>query len=381
MPRWPRVYLPDALYYVTVMGIYEQEIFKEGEDYKMLLDIVKKYKLEYGFKLYAYALLPNHFHLLLELSGKQKGAKGISAIMHDLNSSYTKYFNGKYARQGHLLKERFHAALVEKGPFLLKVAAYVHLNPQKLNLVSDAKDYPYTSYIFYLEKEIPVDSLINEERNEVLGLLGGSNYEEVTNRLSKDFDSNFYDCLKRGILGSKEFEEKVRKAHELYKKEKNNGLDWPKKIGVTAVLAAVLAAGLIFALKANTGKKDIPLDSKSLQQIRELLGGLEDTQWQIKVFPVKGGEVRSDIIRFKEGRFNSENLTLRGYGSSDYSLVIMDEDTIVWETKQASAEGTASWRGEVKQKEMQGALSLPDKNGNLQAFKFLSVTIKSKKDD
>ena len=379
MPRWPRVYLPDALYYVTVMGIYEQEIFKEAEDYKMLLDMVKKYKEEYGFKLYAYALLPNHFHLLLELSGRQKDEKGISAIMHDLNSSYTKYFNGKYARKGHLFKERFRATLVEKQPFLIKVAAYIHLNPQRLNLVSDAKDYPYTSYHFYLEKEIPIDGLINAERNEILGLSGGSSYEEAVNGLIKDLDLNFRNCLKRGILGSKEFEEKVRKAYELYKKEKNNGLDWPKKIGVTAVLAAVLAAGLIFALKANTGRKDITLDPKSLQQIRELLGGLEDAQWQIKVFSAKEGEARSDIIHFKEGRFNSENLTLRGYGSSDYSLVIMDEDTIIWETKQASAEGTASWRGEIKQKEMQGALNLLDNDGNAQAFTFLSVNYNSDK--
>ena len=143
-------------------------------------------------------------------------------------------------------------------------------------------------------------------------------------------------------------------------------------------MAAVLTAGLIFILKSHPGKKDIPLDPKSLQQIRQLLGDLEDTQWQIKVFPVKGGEISSDTIRFREGRFTSAGLGLKGYVPSDYSLVIMDEDTIIWETKQASSAGAVSWRGEVKQKEMQGTLNFLDNNGNAQAFTFLSINYSGK---
>ena len=67
MPRLPRIYLEKALYYITTRGDSSQHIFKEAEDFKVFLDLVKKYKEQYQFKLYAYCLLPEHFHLLLEL--------------------------------------------------------------------------------------------------------------------------------------------------------------------------------------------------------------------------------------------------------------------------------------------------------------------------
>ena len=86
MPRLPRIYIEGALYYVTCRAEPEQKLFQEKRDYDMYLEFLKKYRKDFGFKVFAYVLLPNHIHLLIEPSERAT----ISEIMHVLNSSYSK---------------------------------------------------------------------------------------------------------------------------------------------------------------------------------------------------------------------------------------------------------------------------------------------------
>ncbi|MDP3041235.1 MAG: transposase, partial [Candidatus Omnitrophota bacterium] len=199
MPRPPRISLEDALYYITSRCIYNQDIFKEEADYNAYFELIKKYKEQYKFRLYAYVLLPNHFHLLLELPDQEQESLkgGISEIMHGLNSSYTKYFNGKYGRKGHLFRDRFKTALVEKDPYLLKLTAYIHLNPQKINLVFSAKDYSFSSYALYINKEMPLQEFMQEEKNIILGLLGQANYEQFMQEIIKAGDLGLHNDLQK----------------------------------------------------------------------------------------------------------------------------------------------------------------------------------------
>ena len=100
----------------------------------MYFGLIKKYREQYQAQVYAYSLMPSHLHLLLEVDEKTT----ISTIMHNINSSYTKYYNGRYERKGHLFRERFKAALVEKDPkVLLNLTAYIHLNPKKLEILNE----------------------------------------------------------------------------------------------------------------------------------------------------------------------------------------------------------------------------------------------------
>ena len=257
MPRLPRIYIENALYYITGRSAHNQEIFKDEEDYKMFLELLKKYKEQYGFKLFAYVLLPDHFHLLLVVSGQNEESPkgGISEIMHDQNSAYTKYFNGKYDRKGHLFRERFKAALVEKEPYLLKLTAYIHLNPKRLNLLGEAKEYPYSSYMFYLDKELPFNILSDEEKKEVLGRLGGKSYADFAEGLSKEADylSLHKSLQKNRVLGNQEFQEKVKEAlAELGKKEESDepqGLSLGNKIARITFIVVLLGSGLTYILK------------------------------------------------------------------------------------------------------------------------------------
>jgi REP element-mobilizing transposase RayT len=114
MMKIPKIHIPGAVFYVTSRGDNNADIFKDNDDYKAYLELLKKYKTQYGFKLFAYCLMPSYLHLLIEL---KEGLK-LSDIMHDLSANYTKYFNGKYQRKGHLFQERYKVAILEKEGYM-----------------------------------------------------------------------------------------------------------------------------------------------------------------------------------------------------------------------------------------------------------------------
>jgi REP element-mobilizing transposase RayT len=391
MPRPPRIYLENALYYITSKGDDNQHIFKDDEDFKTFLELLKKYKAQYGFKLFAFCLLPEHFHLLLELPVQKEQIHkmvALGSIMHDLNSSYTKYFNGKYAKKGHLFRERYKAALIEKKPYLLKLTAYIHLNPKRLNLVSHPEQYPYSSYILYLNKEIPFEGPLKEEKEEILSLLEAKDYAQFVERIVNESDFPcLHNDLRKGILGTKDFTEEVRQALASYKKQGlTPGLSFGKKfrIGFLIVIASILGITYVLKLTMEERKtmRNAPLSVSRYKlptQIKKLLRDLEDTKWQIRLVPLTKGTVQNDIISFEDGKFISHNFLAKNYPASEYFLVIEDDDKIIWESQVAAQGAVAFWRGEIRKQEMGGGLRLRYVDGTIQDFSFVSVGYSRKK--
>jgi putative transposase len=413
MPRPPRISLEDALYYITSRCIYNQDIFKEDSDYHAYFELLKKYKEQYKFKLYAYVLMPSHFHLLLELPGSSEGdlKGGISEIMHGLNSSYTKYFNGKYGRKGHLFRDRFKTALVEKDPYLLKLTAYIHLNPAKLNLVLSAKDYPYSSYYLYIDKETPMREFMQEEKNIVLGLLGEKTYEQFMQELIKTKDLDLHnDLQKKGILGGTEFQSRVRaeldnkeekeeeKTDEIESRESTRGPGL--KVGTTVLFIALVGLGLTlvarFTLRENkpSGLKGPQVavsgenkpeffDPDKISAVKKITAEqaihsaakpkdvLEGTTWQITLRPISGGDAQSDTLDFAQKKFVSAVLQTKKFLPSNYSLRGGEGGKIIWETMQSSPEGIALWRADINPDgTMRGILSLRKEGLAVQDFTF-----------
>ena len=93
MARKPRIEFEGALYHVITRGNQRQHVFLDTEDYGRYLKILGTYKVRYGFTLYAYVLLGNHTHLLMETKGVP-----LSKILQGINQSYTMYFNRRYTR-------------------------------------------------------------------------------------------------------------------------------------------------------------------------------------------------------------------------------------------------------------------------------------------
>lgn len=134
--------------YVMARGNERRAIFRRNPDYRRFLTLLPEALHRYRVTLHAFALLPDHYHLLLDTP---RG--NLSAFMHDLNTAYTVYFNRKYDREGHLFRGRFKSLLVERETYLLAVSRYIHLNPVRANLVKEPEDYRWSSYRAYMGLE------------------------------------------------------------------------------------------------------------------------------------------------------------------------------------------------------------------------------------
>ena len=323
----------------------------------------------------------DHLHILMEVDDKTR----ISTLMHDLTSSYTKYFNGRYQRKGHLFRERFKAALIEKNPkLLLNLTTHMHLNPERLKIAIQAKSHSYTSYALYVNYDQADDHglSIKQEIEKIVNTLIGENYVEFMARMADDDEfKKTHKKLRKGMLGSPEFIQKVKDAIEMQREQAEViESDQPKLAGKknfimgvgTAILLITIASSGVY-LYFDYIKKTSPINIKEDIPIgvNQLLD-LNNTEWQIKLIGLDGNVDMVDIISFMNGKFSSAYLSGFEYPHINYSSA-KEADKLIWETMQTSSTGTASWRGEVENEKMTGILSLRQNGQNPQDFSFKSL--------
>ena len=142
MARPLRLEHAGALWHVTCRGNERRSIFRDDGDRKVFLSLLSEAIRRFGWRLHAYVLMGNHYHLLLETP-----EPNLSRGMHRLNSMYCQLFNNRYERVGHLLQGRFHAILIEKERHLLELVRYVVLNPVRAGLVNEAGEWPWSNYL------------------------------------------------------------------------------------------------------------------------------------------------------------------------------------------------------------------------------------------
>lgn len=142
MPGGPRTVLENALYHIMTRGNRKQKIFMEKVDYEEHLLRIKKYKKRHQVKLYGFCLMPNHVHMIGEVSDKDS----LSKFMHGLNRSYTAYFNEKYDKVGHLWQGRFNSKVIVKDRYAINCINYIELNPVRAGIVSAPHEYSWSSY-------------------------------------------------------------------------------------------------------------------------------------------------------------------------------------------------------------------------------------------
>jgi putative transposase len=147
MARKPRIEFEGALYHVITRGNQRQRVFKDMGDHWRYLKILADYKIRYEYALYAYVLMSNHVHLLIETRETP-----LSKILQGINQSYTMYFNRKYGTVGHLFQGRYKAILCDKDAYLLSLVKYIHLNPMRVGVVKEVEKYPWSSHRVYIER-------------------------------------------------------------------------------------------------------------------------------------------------------------------------------------------------------------------------------------
>lgn len=144
MPRTSRLDIPGALHHIICRGVNRQTIFSDKEDYNNFLARTGRIFSDTKTPCYAWALIPNHFHLLL-----RTGETPISKIMQKLLTGYAVNHNRRHKRSGHLFQNRYKSILCQEDPYLLELIRYIHLNPLRAGLVSDYKAlgrYPYCGH-------------------------------------------------------------------------------------------------------------------------------------------------------------------------------------------------------------------------------------------
>ena len=145
MPRQARLDVPGLVHHVMARGIEGREIFRDAEDREVFLarmagiiDAVG------GPRLYAWALMSNHFHLLL-----RSGEIPLASIMRRLMTGHAVRYNLRHERRGHLFQNRYKSIVVEEEAYFLELVRYIHLNPVRAGLVDGVEDlekHPYSGH-------------------------------------------------------------------------------------------------------------------------------------------------------------------------------------------------------------------------------------------
>jgi putative transposase len=140
MPRRPRRSLPDGIFHVTSRGVARAPIFRDSLDYVALRAQVREVIRKFEWNLYAYCLMPNHYHLIVDTEREH-----LSAGMHRLNFLYAQRFNRRHDRVGHLFQNRFAAYVIESDEHLLNSMFYVARNPVRAGLCDTPADWPWAA--------------------------------------------------------------------------------------------------------------------------------------------------------------------------------------------------------------------------------------------
>ena len=158
-----------GIYHVIARGNNKEYIFRESIDKGYFIKQLKKYSNGMGYRVYGYVLMDNHYHIIIQTYNKK-----LQKIMHQINNKYSKYFNGKYKRVGHIFQGRYKAVLVQYERYMLSLLRYIHQNPIKAHICESIDKYRWSSDLFYrnnIHSFVQVDTImdmLSRDRKEAI---------------------------------------------------------------------------------------------------------------------------------------------------------------------------------------------------------------------
>jgi REP element-mobilizing transposase RayT len=223
MARPLRIQYPGAVYHVMARGNHGQGIFQDYRDRQCFLETLCEACEKTGWRIHAYVLMGNHYHLLVETpeGNLVEGMKWVQG-------AYTQRYNSRHKLFGHLFQGRYKAVIVDgqDEDYFPVVSTYIHLNPARAGLIrigeERLKRYRWSSYPWYLNRAGKRAGWLNTER--VLGSLGFGpkevkGYEayiegrvlELSSKAGRKELDEEWKSLRRGwYVGSKGFAEKLQ---------------------------------------------------------------------------------------------------------------------------------------------------------------------------
>lgn len=218
MARRPRYHFPSTIYHVIMRGNDGQPIFFSDEDRCRMCLLIQEGVERFGHAIHAFCFMSNHVHLAVQVD-----EKSISHIIQNLAFRYTRYYNKRHDRYGHLFQGRFKSIVIDSHCYLKELIRYIHLNPVRAHLVQNAETYLWSSHRAYLL----LDEYVWLDSDKILKNFGSSRQEAmihyqsyIQNEPAVDVTMNIKSGYSNGILGGEEFvDEFFSKVEQVEKRE------------------------------------------------------------------------------------------------------------------------------------------------------------------
>jgi putative transposase len=174
MSRVARITAQGYPHHITQRGTNRTAIFIDDEDRTYFLSLLNKWLERTATKAWAYCLMTNHFHLLLEPSDEV----GLGKCMHGATFQYAQYFNTRYKRTGRLWENRYFSCPVDKEAYLWAVIRYIENNPVRAGISGKANDWKWSSCTAHIngvsDGDLKIYNYFNSsERTDYAGYLEG----------------------------------------------------------------------------------------------------------------------------------------------------------------------------------------------------------------
>jgi REP element-mobilizing transposase RayT/DNA-binding CsgD family transcriptional regulator len=206
MGRPWRIEYEGALYHLMSRGNNGQAIFSNENDRILFLETISEMAERYDFEIYAYVLMSNHYHLLVKTL-----RPNLTKAMQWFGTTYTRRFNNRNFKSGHLFQGRYRSIIVQNDGYLMRLSCYIHRNPVRAGIVERLIDYPWSSYPVYAYGKKSPEWLNTQV---ILSYFSGADvhghyrkkvqhYAEEEKRLLEDLHHGF-------ILGAKNFVKQIR---------------------------------------------------------------------------------------------------------------------------------------------------------------------------
>ena len=159
-----RIEVSGGYYHLSTRGNNRRVICDDDVDRRNFLVQLNRVTTKYEWKLLAYCLMGNHYHLIVQI-----GDLGMSRGMCELNSGYARTYNKRHRRANHLFGRRYWDALIATDEHLLECCRYVALNPVRAGICELPGDWKWSSYAATVGREFAPAFLANDELLQLFG--------------------------------------------------------------------------------------------------------------------------------------------------------------------------------------------------------------------
>ncbi len=209
MSRPLRIEFEGAYYHILSRGNERRDIFSDKDDRFLFLESLGNMSERFEVDVYAYVLMDNHYHLLLKTN-----KPNISKSMQWFGVTYTRRYNNKHKRSGHLFQGRFKSFLIENDQYLMLLSGYIHRNPLRAGIVRRLVDYPWSSYPAYAYGKKSSEWLLTRP---ILSLFDAKDkhiaYRKMVQSYSRE-EARIWEDFSHGLfLGSQKFVDRIKSKY------------------------------------------------------------------------------------------------------------------------------------------------------------------------